>query len=90
MKENLLKTIIFINEKDISFKSSSYFYKYISEKYHINAVNFEYGDLYKKIVQYQVKKYKQSLTYNYEKYSETGREKAIKVYQERYYRKKVK
>lgn len=87
MKKEFLKRMIYEKEKDKSFRSSNYFYSYISRKYNIKAVKAEYGDLYRMILRYQIKKYGKSLTYiDYsigDKGQDIARTKAKEVYNQR-------
>lgn len=64
MKNEFIKNMIYEKEKDTCFRSSAYFYQHISNKYKIRVLKEEYGDVYKKILNYQIKKYGSCLTYS--------------------------
>ena len=89
MNDEFIKRMIYENEKDVAFRSSGYFYRKIQEKYKIFNAKL-YSDVYINIINYQIKKYGQSLDFVRDIYlNDTGREKQIKVYNSRrYYLKK--
>ena len=55
-----IENIIFENEKDKGFKNSYEFYKLLLSKYKIGK---KIPDLYKRIINYQIERYGQSLDY---------------------------
>ena len=85
MKKDFIKHLIYEKEKDRSFRSSAYFYKEVGEKYNIKLLKEEYGDLYRKIINYQIKKYGTCLTYRDYSRSDKGiaKIKAKQVYEQR-------
>lgn len=66
MKDNFIENIIFENEKENTFNNSYDFCKRIKDKYKIDKY---LGDLYKKIVNYQIGKYGCSLQYLVDRHS---------------------
>ena len=61
MNKEFIENIIFENEKDNAFGNSNYFYKKLNVRYNIRATAKDYSELYKRIINYQIKKYGRSL-----------------------------
>lgn len=60
MKNEFIERMIFEKEKETSFNNSYDFCKKIRDKY---KIDYYLGDLYKRIVNYQIDKYGASLQY---------------------------
>ena len=80
-KKQLLERQIYNELKDSALTGA----KYILNKY--EGVNIDYSKLYRKIVNYQVKKYGYSLTIPNKKYTGISKEEAEKISIRRNHRK---
>lgn len=68
MKDNFIDNYIFEKEKDLPVKNATCFYFKIKDVYKVYPSNRT--ELYKRIINYQVKKYGSSLQYGYRKTKE--------------------